>query len=455
MTIAFAIFLWTAMAVPTAAGSEPARAAFSRTLESAPEAERYSAQEGASQESRELYEQGRRQLEQENFSQAVEVFSQLVQRGDYRPDGAMYWWAYALGRGGLSQESLKVLRELIEKYPDSQWINDARRLRGEVRGDSRGVGVGVGVGTSAGYVEGVSVGESAGYSERASGIYSLAGRDELSEKDELRMAVLDSLMRNDPERGLPQVEKILSGDASASVKRRALFVLAQSGHEQAGRILAETARNSEDDSLRHRAVEYLGIYGGEEGFQALEEIYAASSDVRTKREILHSLMLSGRRDFLLGVARQEEDSKLRRAAIHQLGVLGAGEELAAMFKQEQDPQMRSSLLEALFIAGRSETVAEAALNDSDPSLRRNAITKLGALGGETDLLLQIYRQEESPEVRRAVLQALFISASDEALIELVKSEQDPGLRRSIIRLLGLMDSEKAADFLLQLLEEQQ
>ncbi|HSR70334.1 MAG TPA: HEAT repeat domain-containing protein [Acidobacteriota bacterium] len=417
--------------------------------------ERYSSQEGASAESQNLYAQGRRHIEGDRFEEAARSFSQVVERGDYRPDGALYWLAYSLSRQGREAEALEALERLLQQYPESQWRSDGRRLRGSVRGSVPAFGVGVGAGVGRSSSGGVGSGAASGVSASRSETISPAARSNLSEKDELRLAILDSLMQADPEKALPQVKKILSSDASSAVKRRALFVLAQSGEAEAGAVVADTARNAQDPELQQQALHYLGLFGGEEGMQVLEEIYASDPGKQAKRQILQSFMLAGRKERLLRAVREESDPDLRRVAIHQLGVLGAGEELAQMYGQESDKRLRSALLEALFVAGRYEDILRVARQEQDPDLRMAAIQRVGMMGDNSAVLLELYRSDDSKQVKEAVLQALMILQDDEALIELAKGEQDPELRRAMIRMLGIIGSQKASDFLIQLLEERQ
>ena len=58
-----------------------------------------------------LYSNGQRALDNRQWDQAVEYFSQVASRNGARADGALYWKAYALGRVG-KRRRLAAIAEL-------------------------------------------------------------------------------------------------------------------------------------------------------------------------------------------------------------------------------------------------------------------------------------------------------------------------------------------------------
>src|SRR6266571_4785623 len=96
--------------------------------------------------------------------------------------------------------------------------------------------------------------------------------------DELRLLAIQGLMNSDPERALPLLKKVLEGPGSRRVKDRALFVLAQNGSPAARQALGEIARGQNNPELQRKAVQYLGLFGGEESRKTLEEVYASTAE---------------------------------------------------------------------------------------------------------------------------------------------------------------------------------
>ena len=89
--------------------------------------------------------------------------------------------------------------------------------------------------------------------------------------DDLKLLALRGLMQSDPERAVPMVEQILSGNSSIKVKENALFVLSQSRSARAHEILGNVAKGGSNPDLQMKAIRYLGAMGGPENRQLLDE----------------------------------------------------------------------------------------------------------------------------------------------------------------------------------------
>ena len=87
--------------------------------------------------------------------------------------------------------------------------------------------------------------------------------------EELKMLAIQGLMNSDPQRAMPLLEKVLNGTGTPKEKSKALFVLAQNGSAQSREILARIARGESNPDLQRKAVEYLGLFGGQEARQTL------------------------------------------------------------------------------------------------------------------------------------------------------------------------------------------
>ena len=144
---------------------------------------------------------------------------------------------------GRRDDALQAIASLKSGYPKSRWLRDARALEVEIR--------------------------------QASGQTAVPERNG---DDDLKLMALGGLMNADPERALPLVEQMLASSQSDKIRDRALFVLAQSGSPKAREVLVRIARTGPDEDTQTRAIQYLGLFGGQESRQALVDIYKSSQN---------------------------------------------------------------------------------------------------------------------------------------------------------------------------------
>lgn len=315
-----------------------------------------------------LYEQARNLIEQEQYAKALGQLDRLIALFDgksiaestaNRVDAALYWKAYAQTKQRQLTDAMVTLQEIQKKFVESRWLKDAKALELEVR--------------------------------QASG---QAVSPDSQTDDDLKLLALRGLMQSDPERGVPMIEQVLSGNSSLKVKENALFVLSQSRSSRAHEILGSVAKGGANPDLQLKAIRYLGTMGGSDNAQILEDAYRATSDEAVKRAIMRSFMISGNRARLAAIANEANNSvALRGEAIQQLGVMRADDELARM-----------------------------------------------------------YGRESSTELKRRIIQGLFVSRSAVRLVELAKAEKDLSLKKDIVQKLSLMKSKEATDYLLELLK---
>jgi tetratricopeptide (TPR) repeat protein len=365
------------------------------------------------------YHLGSSYLDRREYDKAIDAFNRVFEQKGSRADGALYWRAYAQNKLGRRDDALASLAELQKSYPASHWLDDAKALEVEVRQKSG---------------QPVS--------------------PENASDEELKLLAINSLMNSDPERSLPLLENLLKSSNSPKLKERALFVLAQSHSQQARDILSKAARGASNPDLQMKAVEYLGIFGGNENRQTLMDVYKSSSDVAVKRAILRSLMVSGSRDELLAAAKSESNPDLKIEAIRQLGNMGGTADLAQLYTSESSPQVKHVIIQALFVSGNADKLFELAKGEKDAGLRLEAIRQLGLMGRTktAPFLLQMYAQDSDPNIKKTVLESLFIQGNASGLVELAKKESDPQMKKRIVERLSLMHSKEATDYLMELLK---
>ncbi|MET0552665.1 MAG: HEAT repeat domain-containing protein [Vicinamibacteria bacterium] len=366
------------------------------------------------------YERAMDLVDDSQWQAAVDAFESVVREKDARADAALYWQAYAQMKQGRAQEAVAKIQALRAAHPKSRWVKEAAALELEIKGRA-----------------------------------GQPTRPESIEDEELKLIAIGNLMHMDPAQALPLLQKILdSPKSSPKLKEKALFVLSQSGSQQAREVLVRAAKGDAYPGLQRKAIQNLGIFGGGENGAALAEIYAATAAREVKRAVLQAYMVSGQRDRLLALAKGEADASLRRDAIQQLGVMGASDEVWQMYAGG-DRETKRAVLQALFVGGNGARIVELARTEKDPELRRDAIQQLGLVGSAetTAAMEELYRGETDRRIREAVLQAFFVQGNAKRLIEIARTEKDPELKRKAVQQLSVMGHPDATKFMLEILDK--
>lgn len=368
----------------------------------------------------ELYEEATDALNEDRWETAVEKFNAVVAAQSRLSDGALYWKAYSLAKLGQRLKALEALSSFRKTSPPSRWSREAKALELEIR--------------------------------QASG---QTPPPEAESDDELKLVVISGLMNTNPERALPLLEKVLDGNASLKIKEHALFVLSQSGSPRSHEILARVATGSANPDLQMRAIEYLGLYGGDQSGDLLAEIFTKSTEIEVKRKILSSFMLSGDSERLYRIAQTEKDERLRSDAIQQLGLMGDHQRLWKLYQTEPSVDLRKRIIESLFLGGNAELLISVARTERDPELRLTAIQQLGLVGKDEcgEALVSLYQEGKTGEEREAILSSLWLQGNVDALVALARAEKDPAVKRTIVEKLSLMGSDKATEYMIELLEK--
>jgi len=304
-----------------------------------------------------LYERASQALEDGRYERAIEAFEELAAQKGKKGDAALYWKAYALQKKGRRPEALATLERLRGEFPQSRWLNDGQALELEIRQKS---------------------------GERPS-------LDVLAD-DDLKIFALSQLMNGSSEEALPVLEKLLTSGKSPRVREHALFVLCQSKTPRALEIVARIARGQGSPALESKAIEYLGMVGGEDSRRILGEIYAQSPEPDSRRAVLRGFMMSGDKARVLQVARSEKDLELRQEALQSLGMLGANAELYELYRAETNRDLKQAILRGLMMAGDAGRLIELARGEKDPELRRELVQALSML--------------DAPEARQFMLEIL-------------------------------------------------
>ena len=258
--------------------------------EAAAEVERVQEALKQAQREMELYAKGTAALDTARYEKALQAFAEAAALKGTKADSALYWKAFSEYKVQAMREALESLKEMQSRHPDSRWLEQALALEFEVK-DRMGKPVA-----------------------------PAATPDE-----ELKLLALDSLLHTDAEQALPMLEKMINGQQSIHLKRRALFVVSQSKSPRAREILTSVAKGSSNPDLQLEALRYLGMLGGTEDRKLLSDVYNVSKDRDVKMRVVDELFRAGDAKALVDMARKETDQDMRKSIVQRLSRMKAKE----------------------------------------------------------------------------------------------------------------------------------
>jgi len=365
-----------------------------------------------------LYWQGQTALKQSDWNTALQRFvelEKLLRKNEPKSvDSALYWEAYTLAQAKRTAEAKSTIERLRREFPESRWSRDADALLAQMQPATK---------LDPGVVD-----------------------------DDLADAALQGLLSAPPERALPLLKKVLAGQRSLKLKKRALFVLSQLETDEAINVVLDTAKSSPEPELRREAVRMLGISGAKVAIERLSELYAASSSAAEKKDVIEAWLIAGRNDLELKAARDEADPAVRRKSIETLGAMGASDELRQMFEATKDESNRRAIIQSLGVAGNTSALTSIAANTALPEKERiEAMRSLGVAGdrGGNTALLDLYSKAGTPALRDAALQGLLIAGDADAMKKLYRNARTNEEKKALLRMLTAMGDDGAIDIIEQ------
>lgn len=406
------------------------------------EASKQGSRSAAQSDAATVFRSARDSITDGEWAKAEEKFSQYVSSypNEKNLDAALYWLAYAEHKLGKSDEVRKTIDRLFEKFPNSNWRDDARVLLAQVPGAYIGVYTGnydqtaparpaiaitptaptepvivygqgaQGIQATApvavaapGQGVGFVVGGSATTIWRADEL-DVAGSDD--DPCEFKIVVLQALFQSDLQRGIMTATEWLKPGSTQTVrcKSAALTLLGRHGGKAVTPVILGVARSEPDLKLRARAISTLGATNDDTVVEAL-------------------------RDFAL--TSQEND--IVEASLY------------ALSKHTGDRAI--AVLSDIAVSGKT------------PGQRKLAISSISTRPGEpaVDALFRIYDADQSIEIRKAVISGFGNRKSERAgtkLFEIARSSDNIELRKSAISAISRRGGEKTVDFLISLYDSE-
>ena len=401
-----------------------------------------------------------------DWARAQAKFNEYVSQfpNEKNLDAALYWMAYADYKLEKFSDCRTTIIRLLEKYPSSNWNDDARLLLAQMSASMadydqlvRAVRA-VDTTTPAAAVAGVGVAEppivyrvgqepvitpmpaTAPVAIGGQGIQGLQGivtdaaigygpavwalRDELaatSDDDpcEFKIVVLQALFQTDLQRGILAATDWLKQGSNQTVrcKSAALTLLGRHGGKSVTPVILGVARSEPDLKLRARAIATLGTTNDDSVIDALRDFALTSQENDIIEASLYALSKhTGERavNVLTDIATSGKTVNHRKIAISSIATRPGEPAVDALFKiydGDQNVEIRKAVIFG-FANRRSERagtkLVEIARGSDSIDLRKAAITSLSRRAGEktTDFLLSLYDSERNEELKDQIVNSL-------------------------------------------------
>ncbi len=205
---------------------------------------------------------------------------------------------------------------------------------------------------------------------------------------EVRRQAVFWLSQVQTDRAVTALDSILRSSQDAEIQDKAVFALSQQDNPRAQQALRSySERGDIPESIREKAIFWLGQRGGRENAAFLRSLYGRLKGEELKKKVLFSLSQMGGDEngrWLMAVARDTSETlEMRKQALFWAGqgndILPIAE-LTRLYDTMNDREMREQLI---FVYSQREEPAaldklvEIAKKDPSPELRKRALFWLG------------------------------------------------------------------------------
>ncbi|MCU0646533.1 MAG: HEAT repeat domain-containing protein [Gemmatimonadaceae bacterium] len=428
-----------------------------------------------------LERQARRAMATGENREAAQLYRELrttYAKSSYAAD-AYYWEAFALYRSGGERNlraAMEALAEQQKRWPKAPTREDAVALETRIEGALARYGD---VTSARRITAKAEVAERPEMPERPVRA-ERPERAEMPERTERcagedaddRVAALNALMQMDADRALPVLKKVMArrDPCSASLRRKAVFLIAQKGSREGSGMLIDAIKGDPDRDVREQAVFWLGQSSTDDAVGILADLVRTGRDEEVRKKAVFALAqtkaaeaATALRDLALD-ARATED--LRKDAIFWLGQSRGGREQSIAELTALYAKLNSDVLkdQVLFAVSQSRSTAAgnflrgiARDEREDLERRESAIFWFGQSSGSADELMAIYRDVSAVKLREKVVFALSQMRRDpkaiDHLLSIAKTEPNRELRKNAIFWLSQSKDPRVTQFLQELIDK--
>lgn len=184
------------------------------------------------------------------------------------------------------------------------------------------------------------------------------------------------------------LKEIYNSSTDLGVKKTVFQAWLMCGCKDDVAALARTEKNPE---LRREAIRYLGMMGGRE---ELLDFYKNSPDVETRLAAVGAMLMCGCAHELAEIVQTEKDPAVLDKAINTLGLVGGDESLATLTKvynSQADFAVKKKVINALFLHGAGKEMVALARKETNPQVKRELIQKMSLMSSPeiTEYMMEI------------------------------------------------------------------
>ncbi|MEO7042877.1 MAG: tetratricopeptide repeat protein [Gemmatimonadaceae bacterium] len=412
-----------------------------------------------------LYRAARAALTNGDYDNAARMFHDIGTRypkSTLLPD-AMYYEAFAQyrsGNTGSMRSAHETLASLLRRFPNFGNRSDAATLSTRICGELAKQGDASCAATIAAQASSTAV--SVRNERSASGACPAEDNDE-------RVAALNALLQMDADRAEPILEKVLArrDECSASLRRKAVFLVAQKQSPQAADVLLRVAQSDPDAEVRSQAVFWMSQVPGDRSVRVLSQILEKSTDTELRKKALFALSQSsgaqGSSVLRTFAADASQPVPLRETAIFWLGQQKEGVQNAAYLRDLYGKINNDALKDKILFSvsqgkqsDRSSWLMQIAQRSTESmDLRKKALFYAGQAGTSMSELVKMYDQLPAGELREQMI-FVFSQSSDpvalDKLISIAKSDKDADSRKKALFWLGQSHDPRAMKALTEVID---
>lgn len=370
----------------------------------------------------------------ERWAEAVAKLSDLVGGRARGPHihAALYWLAFALKKQNKAKEADLALVRLIQEFPDSTWVADARALRVEI-------------------------------APQLSNSETINNEAIKGNNDEVKLIALQNLFQTNPARAATLVANILKPNSGASrtLREGVITLLGQQDDRQASALLVQVVHNETDSKLRKQAIMGLSDSDDPAVLEVLKDVAEKTDDenlIEASLYVISEYQGEPALTLLIEFAQNAKSQVLREKAVLWMGQR-KGEavvnELMKIYEANPDFETRQRVLLALAAHNGESSLAQIlkiAATEKDLGLRQQAIDLAAQRDDERaiDALIQLYVADNNDQIKGQILLALSQSNQARALkmlMDVARGDASAAMRQKAIFFLGRSDKPEAAKFL--------
>jgi hypothetical protein len=285
--------------------------------------------EGQASTDADPYVAGTAALNEQRWPDAVKSFDLVIngktKTKSKRVDAALYWKAYALKKLNQSAPAIATCNQLKTQFADSTWNKEctALNLQASMLTGMQSANPNPNPNPKPNpFPDGFERPEKPERPERPERPEIPRPPRPTNDPDaDIKILALNSLLHQDPARAIPVLRDILNSSQPDSVKKQAIFVLAQSKAPEAQSILHDAVTGKMNPTLQRQAIQMMAVFQGKSANDTLVEVYRSTTDPAIKKSIISAIFITHDAPRMVELARNEKDLEVKRSIVSQLALM--------------------------------------------------------------------------------------------------------------------------------------